>query len=191
MHYCKHPYDVFDWYPPYIIGGGISEYALVKPLGDICCDKHKYATNKLEIVKKLTLREMLEIGSSIPRTIYKPIKFSFEDGRSIKVDNNSRGMVVIGGSNSSVECGFGDSGAVYYFGSDGKAVINSNLISVLLIGNRIDLRLEGSFNAVYIAGRDCSVKIDGYNNCVYLDKDDLCPTIDFIGGEDNFLHYMY
>ena len=191
MHYCKHPYDVFDWYQPYIIENGISEYALVKPLGDICCGERKYATNKLEIVKKLSLREMLEIGSLIPRTIYKPIEFSFEDGWSSKVDNYSRGMVVVGGSKNSIECGSGTHGAVYYFGSDGKAVIDSNMASVFLIGDGINLRLEGAFNVVYVAGRDCSVKIDGNCNSVCLDKDNLNPTIDISGGEDNILQYMY
>lgn len=191
MHYCKHPYDVFEWYSPYIIGSGISEYALVKPLGDICCGKHKYATNKLEIVKKLSLREMLEIGSRIPRTAIKPIYYTFEDGRNSTIQGYYNGMIVIAGSNSSVWCRSNDSCILYYFGNDGKEEIEGNLTSTFLIGDRINLRIKGNCNSVYVAGHDCSVVIDGRWNDVLIDTDDLEPKVSFVGEKDNNLQYMY
>lgn len=61
FHFCTNPIDVFRFYGP-IDGGTIREYAEVEALGEVYTDDKgiKYCTNKIKIVRKLSLAELAE-----------------------------------------------------------------------------------------------------------------------------------
>ena len=64
MHFCEKPIDVLDFYTavnPYT--GEPNEFAKVEAIGRIIKDDVKCATNKLRIVRKISLKELIEAAT--------------------------------------------------------------------------------------------------------------------------------
>lgn len=61
MHFCESPLDVLDYYPAVSSRTGKpNEYAEVEAVGKVIRVGNKSATNKLRIVKKISLKELIK-----------------------------------------------------------------------------------------------------------------------------------
>jgi hypothetical protein len=65
MHFCENPLDVLNYYP--VVNpdtGELNEFAEVEALGSIIKGDSKAAANKLRIVKKIDLRELIRVAAT-------------------------------------------------------------------------------------------------------------------------------
>lgn len=65
MHFCEKPLDVLSFYPvidPFT--GEFNKYAEVKAIGRVIKERNKSATNKLRIVKKISLKQLIKAAAT-------------------------------------------------------------------------------------------------------------------------------
>ena len=68
MHFCKNPFDVFDYYPLVNDKGEIPEFAEVEALDEVKTDDDKkYCTKKLKIGAKISLAGFIKASLDITR----------------------------------------------------------------------------------------------------------------------------
>ena len=63
MHFCKNPFDVWEFYPPCCENGELNDFAEVEALNEAKTDDNiKFCTSKLKIGKKLTFTDFVNAG---------------------------------------------------------------------------------------------------------------------------------
>ena len=63
MHFCKNPFDVWDYYPPCDAHGNLNKFATVEALDDpVTNDNKKYCTTKLKVGAVLSLGDFVKTG---------------------------------------------------------------------------------------------------------------------------------
>lgn len=66
MHFCENPLDVLNFYPAIDTATGEpNEYAKVEAIGSFIKEDNKSATNKLRVVKKISLKKLIKDAATV------------------------------------------------------------------------------------------------------------------------------
>ena len=112
MHFCKNPFDVWEFYPPCCENGELNDFAEVEALNEAKTDDNiKFCTSKLKIGKKLTFTDFVNAG----------IKAVLNNAESDKATNTGDCSAATNAGNCSAATVEGKSSVAIVTGYGGKA----------------------------------------------------------------------
>ena len=153
MHFCKNPFDVFDYYPLVNDKGEIPEFAEVEALDEVKTDDDKkYCTKKLKIGAKISLAGFIKASLDITReSISKEAKEKVGNYATLAGGDNA---TLAGGYNATLA---GGDYATLAGGDDAKLAGGN---SAKLAGGDWATLAGGDW--AKLAGGDCAKLAGGY-----------------------------
>ena len=135
MHFCKNPFDVWDFYPPTDENGNLNEFAEVEALAGIKDNGRgcKYCTTRLRIGKRLNLLEFINASIDfITRHAKNIVQGECIYGAAVNADADSVATTNMGGRSVAVNTGIYS--VAMNHGARGMSVCTSNYSAVINAG---------------------------------------------------------
>ena len=143
MHFCKNPFDVWEFYPPCCENGELNDFAEVEALNEAKTDDNiKFCTSKLKIGKKLTFTDFVNAG----------IKAVLNNAESDKATNTGNRSAATNTGNYSAATNTGNYSAATNTGDYSAATNTGDYSAATNTGNYSAATNTGDYSAATNTG---------------------------------------
>ena len=162
MHFCENPLYVLEYYPAVDPDTGEpNEYAKVETTGRVIRDAKKSATNKLRIVKKISLKKLIKDAVATRRKSYPLTAGDFSD---VATSENYSNAATTGRYANALTTGNGSQAATTGIESD--VITVGNQAHAITAGYESDATTTGKFSCAATAGDKSYAASTGRNSNV-------------------------
>jgi hypothetical protein len=180
IHYCKNPFDVWDYYGPVNNKGELNVFSEVEPLAEEQQDDNKYATTKLHIGTKIDLKGFVKAGIDF---LLKKTKCEVDttvDSKNSAKIGSSGDSAKIGSSGYSAQ--IGSSGDYAKIGSSGDyAKIGSSGYSAQIGSSGYYAKIGSSGDSAKIGSSGNSAQIGSSGDYAKIGSSGYSAKIDVSG----------